>query len=135
MTKLDQIRLVREAKHTMAVYLSILGVSGYAASGFFIKWPDVMDSMLNNDDKLFLQDMLILVCNPMKTVAEGLVAHTESVTAIQLILEAMEVVKVNLSVDKIIICKAKLIAICNQEILTLRRGNSTMEPIRGLDDD
>lgn len=132
---IDQLKLVREAKHTMAVFLSSLGSSSYAASGFYVKWPDVIDALLSDDDELFLKDMFVLVCVPFKAIAEGLATHTESRTASKLIVEAIEVASKDLSMFNIIMCKTKLIAICNQEILSISRDGKAMESIKGLEHD
>ena len=130
MTDKQRKALLREAKHSMAIFMTSLGVNHYAASGFFVKWPDIADALVNGNNKQFFDDVGILVCLPMKAIAEALAAQNDSNSG-KLITDAME----SMLVDPCL-AKAKLIAICNQEILKLKVANKpSMELIKGVNND
>jgi hypothetical protein len=131
MTRAQQLFLVKDAKHSMALLISVLGTSSYAASGFFVKWPDVVDAILSGNDKSFLEDITILICLPMKAIASSLSQMNESKMSVELIEDAMKSAN-----DDPHLAKAKLIAICNQEIISLGQKGAklNLEPIRGIDE-
>jgi hypothetical protein len=132
MTNTQQRFLVKDAKHSMALFISVLGISSYAASGFFIKWPDVIDAVLSGNDKNFLLDISILICLPMRAIAQSLSQMGESKMSLELIEDAMKSINENPH-----LAKAKLIAICNQEIISLGQKGAklNLDVIRGVDDD
>lgn len=126
MDKVRALRLVREAKHSLALIISFLGHSNPIVNGLAIKWPDVLDAYLADDEVNFLADMSTLICLPVKVLAEALCERAGSK-----FLE--EIAEISKDVVDPIDAKRDLIRICNLQVSKLRKAGFTIEDIKGID--
>lgn len=70
--KTDARLLIREAKHSYAVLLGFINDADSVCNKMLLKWPDAMDSLIADDEEKFCNDMSVLMCQPLKVLAESL---------------------------------------------------------------
>ena len=65
--------LLDEAKHSLAT-LMVITANPNVALPVLMKWPDALEAHLTGKREVFIRDMGIIMCAPIKTVAEALAA-------------------------------------------------------------
>lgn len=63
-------KYVLEAKHSLAILLNIVGEKNIGL--FMMKWPDVVDAILDVNVDNYNADMQHLICKPLMIVADSL---------------------------------------------------------------
>ncbi len=122
MKKEKVLNLVNEAMDSYKLLISIVGKD---ANMILIKWPDTFQSYLT-DDKLFEKDIAILICNPIKTIIDVLVALLQKKYNIECSSEDAEKLLKFASDDPILI-KSSLIKIANSHIRELVKNGENLK--------
>jgi hypothetical protein len=126
---MDKRLLVKEAKRSFIVVLSIIGKDNTAFNVALLKWPDVVDCLLDGNDELFLKDVGFLICYPFKLLVESL----------QDILgddRSMDVdVSMRLSSSDPLGARRNLVRLCNSLIFRLRSSDSRFVNFEEIRDD
>ena len=127
--------LVREAKHSYAVLLGFIGNPDTDCNRMLLKWPDVIDSLLENDEKKFCEDISVLIYQPLVVLAEALA---------QILRDKIDNDLGDLKLDAATHCRAavenkspqeakeELIRICNTYIDHLRSHDINYEYIKTI---
>ena len=88
-------RLVQEAKHSCH---ALMTVEKFAALVPMLKWVDVVDDLLRDDEKRLQEDLETIIIEPMKMITDGCTARlsqlnrqlTTASTAAQAALETLQ---------------------------------------------
>ena len=121
--------LVREAKHSFLTVLSIVGKEDSAFNTVLLKWPDVIDNILDGNDELFLKNIGVLICHPFKLLAESLQSIINDD-------RSMDVdASMRLSGSDPLGARRNLIRLCNSLIFRLRSSDSRFANFEEIRDD
>jgi len=121
--------LVREAKHSFLIVLSIVGKEDSAFNIILLKWPDIVDSILDDDEELFLKDVGFLICHPFKLLAESLQSIINDDRSVDID------VSMKLSSSDPLDARKNLVRLCNSLIFKLRLTNSRFANFKEIRDD
>ena len=119
--KIKQIELVNSAKHSCLTLLKFVGGDS-PCNLILLKWADVSDAILGDNEKLFMDSIAELICKPLKYIASAL--HDDK--SEDYIGRVMEFYKENPKGTKKI-----LVDTCNLKIEDLNKGGSNIELIKG----
>ena len=128
--------LLDEAKHSLATLMVITGNPNVALP-VLMKWPDALEAHLTGKREVFIRDMGIIMCAPIKIIAEALAAgpgNDPSAKDERLLKEISDTFKA-FQDGKCgpIETKNNLIRLCNTIIFKLRqKGHTTTEYIKPL---
>lgn len=128
----DPRPLVREAKHSYAVLLGFIADPDTKCNRMLLKWPDVIDALLADNQQQFEEDIACLICLPVKLVAEALSDNLFKVRPQipkyeQFINDVMR-----LAVQEPVGTKDRLIKVCNEIIGHLRVAGVGHEYVKNM---
>jgi len=141
---MNKIKLVIEAKQSYALFMSFTMEMNYHEAmnndyihrALLLKWPDVVDDLLNNDDGHFYGDMRILIVKPIEIIAGGLVDVIKMTGSHGGFCDEMNkkiqvIMKDNVDPEHPIIIKTKLIECIDETIVFINtRLNMKIKPIK-----
>jgi hypothetical protein len=125
MDKDRALKLFEEALDSFKILISRVG-SDSKANVLFLKWPDAVMSYLKENNN-FDEDIAILICAPIKSIADALVIyskkHGEQI-------DDREVIAImGGAKNDPIAAKQNLIRLCNNLISKLKNRGVLVEPI------
>ena len=115
-----------EAKHSLAIVLGFCGEKNIGI--FMLKWPDVVDAILDGNIDDFKKDMHHLICRPLIIIADSLSDLTKEKYKIDF---KNEVLNACYGTDPFI-TKNNLIKVCNKMIDKLCEHGEKYEYIQEL---
>lgn len=107
---------IAEAKRSFALFTTLMGKES-KANIIYLKWIDVMESLIAENEKQFFEDMAIMICKPISTIAEALNQRATELGAGNAETEISDTMK--LMFINPIEAKQNLIRICNSQIFKL----------------
>ena len=69
--------IIKEAKDSMRILMKHLGAQNTSANILLLKWPDLIDSYIEDNEKEFHSDAVCLVCFPLKIIAESMIESNQ----------------------------------------------------------
>lgn len=112
---------VDECKHSVILLMQYAGGYNTHCNMILLKWPDLFDAFISDDEIKFNEDAAVLICLPLKIIAESLFQACQMFDSIDnKVSEDINEVMLMHKKDPIE-AKASLIAICNSLISKLRK--------------
>lgn len=111
--------LLNEAKQSMRMLFAMTHFAS-PCSLFLLKWPDALESIIQNDPELFRTDMYWLICEPIKVILEGLAAAASEPPNAPSALD-------KITTANILEQKLQLIRMCNALVTKLRASGRQVE--------
>lgn len=69
---------IDESKKTMVLLKSFFGDNSMPVTNVWMKWPDAVDSLMNNDIKQFKKDLSDIICIPVMVITDALIERLKS---------------------------------------------------------
>jgi hypothetical protein len=125
MDKDKALKLFEEALDSFKILISRVG-SDSKANILFLKWPDATISYLKENNN-FDEDIAILICAPIKSIADALVIHSKKHGEQ---IDDREVVAIMSGAkNDPVMAKQNLIRFCNNLISKLKDRGVLVEPV------
>lgn len=128
--KHDDIKiLLKEAKHSVMLLMQSFGSISSPCNQVLLKWPDILDSYFDNNDENLRRDFAIIICQPIKIIADSLVERIKLIGLLDSSSFEIEQTMV-LAIKSPLEAKANLLRICNSLIFKLKSGGVDVDYIK-----
>ncbi len=128
MEKQELITLVKEAQDSMKTLMKYAGTMNSSVNLLLLNWPDALMYHAEGNESKLRESLGLMICQPLKVLAEALTQHTEQKVKSKIALEDINMSMIIANKNPLE-AKENLIRICNSRIFMLKSVGEKLEMI------